>query len=236
MPQEFLRVVFSPGVAPDKWFTRFDERVAGWSVAAAQAENPLLYLDATTADLAIVRLSVEAEEARGGVAINDKYHHVRLYDEQVGIAAPKDHPIAVEKQVRAAELGEEKIMYATPTDGEVVVGDVREALQVVAANVGVAVAPRPLLRGINQRGVVHRDLVGLGELEQKLGRPVGGTRVALMWLKERDDEVIQDFVGICKGRGEGSSRQVTRKAGVKRRGAGSGGRKPRRTRRDKRLG
>ena len=212
MTQQFLRVVFSPGIAPDKWFSRFNQRVDGWAIASAQADDPLRYIDAGAADIAIVRLGVSAGET-GGVDNRDRRHKVHLYDEQIGIAAPKDHPIKMEKSVQWSEVGDETIMYSTPSDGDVTVSAVREALQVVAANVGVAIAPRPLLRGINQPGVVHRDVYGVPA-------SVGETAVALVWLKGRDDEVIQDFVGICRGRKEGSSRHSSpQKAGAPRGGA-----------------
>lgn len=211
MTQHFLRVVFSPGIAPDKWFGRFDQRVDGWAIASAQADDPLRYIDAGAADIAIVRLGVPAGET-GGVGDLGRRHKVHLYDEQIGIAAPKDHPIKMEKSVQWSEVGDETIIYSTPSDGDVAVSAVREALQVVAANVGVALVPRPLLRGINQPGVVHRDVHGVPD-------SVGRTAVELAWLKDRDDEVIQDFVGICRGRKEGSSRHSSpQKAGASRGG------------------
>lgn len=190
---QFLKIVFSPGVAPDKWFQRFDERTHGWRAAGAQADDPLRYIDSGAADIAIVRLSA----VTGGV--EEKYHHVRLYQEQIGVAAPKDHPIKVMDSIDYGELEGEMEMYRTPADGHVDIAAVREALGVVGANVGICLAPRPLLRAINARGVVHRDLHG--------AESIGDTRIALMWLKDRDSEEIQDFVGICRGRKENSGRQ-----------------------------
>lgn len=195
MASQFLRVVFSPGVQPDKWFGRFDERVPWWRVAGAQADDPLKYIRAAAADVALVRVGA------AGVDKNT-FHIVDLYDEQVGVAAPKEHPIKVMDRVRYAELDGEMEMYSTPADGEVDVAAVREALGVVAANVGVAIAPRPLLRAINARGVVHRDLFD--------AKDVGSTRVAAVWLRDADSDVIQDFVGICRGRKADSSRQNTK--------------------------
>ena len=88
MASQFLRVVFSPGVQPDKWFGRFDERVPWWRVAGAQADDPLKYIRAAAADVALVRVGA------AGVDKNT-FHIVDLYDEQVGVAAPKEHPIKV---------------------------------------------------------------------------------------------------------------------------------------------
>lgn len=215
--EQLLRVVFSPGVAPDKWFGRFDGRMDGWRIASAQADNPLKYVDAGKADIALLRLGA-------GVEPTPDHHLVRLYEEQTGVAAPKAHPIKEFDTVDAADLTGEMVLYRTPSDGDVDVAQVREHLGVVGANVGLVVAPRPLLRGINQPGVVHRDLVGdLAEVPAvhsvdgspetaaatEASEPVGTTQIALVWLKERDDEVIQDFVGVCRGRKATSSRQRT---------------------------
>ncbi|WP_192497469.1 MULTISPECIES: LysR family transcriptional regulator substrate-binding protein [unclassified Corynebacterium] len=205
---EYLKVVFSPGVVPDKWFSRFDERTRGWCAAGAQVDDPMKYIRSGAADIALVRLSAAQQDA------GEDYHHVRLYDEQLGVAAPKEHPIKVMDSVTHAELSDEIILYHTPLDGRVDIDAVREALGVVGANVGVCIAPRPLLRAVNQPRVVHRDLL------QPTG--IGGTRVAVVWAKERDDEVVQDFVGICRGRGAGSSRQALTKARVRRGSANTG--------------
>ncbi|SCX20044.1 LysR substrate binding domain protein [Corynebacterium jeikeium] len=198
-PRQHLKVVFSTGVQPDKWFRRFDERVLGWKIASAGTDDPLPYIRAGQADVALVRLPAHGFERPADM------HEVALYEEQIGVAAPKDHPVKVMDSIAFRELVDEKLMYVTPSTGWDDVGALREALQVVAANVGIAVAPRPLLRAINQRGVVHRDLFGID------ATTCPGTRVALMWLTESDSDVIQDFVGICKGRTASSSRQVAKR-------------------------
>ncbi|WP_342004432.1 LysR substrate-binding domain-containing protein [Corynebacterium bovis] len=186
----YLKVVFSPGVVPGKWFARFDGRTPGWTVAAAEVDRPLDAVDAGLADVAIMRLPHADVDT-------DVHHRVVLYTETPGVAAPADHPVAVLDTVDVADLADETVLYETPADGDVDCAAVRGHLDVVAANVGVVVAPRPLLRAVNRRGVVHRDLDG-----------VPGTRVAVVWRVEDDSAVIQDFVGVCRGRGEGSTRQT----------------------------
>lgn len=193
---QYLRVVFSPGVSPDKWFGRFDERVRGWRIAAAQADDPLVYISSGAADVALVRLGEQDTDTH-------HLHHVVLYAEQLGVAAPRDHPLRVMDSVDYAELEGETVVYMTPADGAVDMAALRQALEVVAANVGVVIAPRPLLRAINQRGVVHRDVLGAQEY-------AGSTRVGVVWLKSRDSAEVQDFVGVCRGRTVGSSRQLVR--------------------------
>src|SRR5699024_12737397 len=79
--------------------------------------------------------------------------------EHVGVADPKEGPIDVMDRVKWAELSEEMFMYTTPADGIDDLPKLREMLSVVAANVGIAVAPRPLLRALSTRGVVNRELL-----------------------------------------------------------------------------
>lgn len=214
----YLRVVFSPGINPDKWFARFDDRVPGWRSAGAAADDPLTYINRREADVAIVRLGQRGVE-------KEKFHAVTLYEEQMGVAAPKEHPIEVLDRVTWAELSDEMFMYTTPADGIDDLPKLREMLGVVAANVGIVVAPRPLLRALRARGVVNRELLlpaprdedpeagSVDSAESSEGHgtaPVpelpGVTVVAVVWLKERDAEEIQEFVGICRGRKAGSSR------------------------------
>lgn len=215
----YLRVVFSPGINPDKWFARFDDRVPGWRSAGAATDAPLAYITNGEADVAIVRLG------QGDVP-KEKFHAVTLYEEQMGVAAPKEHPIEVLDRVKWAELSDEMFMYTTPADGIDDLPQLREMLGVVAANVGIVVAPRPLLRALRVRGVVNRELLlpaprgedpeagsadsAAGSSEAEGTAPVpelpGTTVVAVVWLKERDAEEIQEFVGICRGRKAGSSR------------------------------
>ena len=77
------------------------------------------------------------------------------------------------------------------------VGAVREALQVVAANVGIAYGPLPLLTHLSKKQVVPLEVTGPS---------VAPTPVALVWRKTDDCDAIQDFVGITKGRSVHSSR------------------------------
>ena len=131
-PGRHLKVVFSTGVQPDKWFRRFDERVPGWKIASAGTDDPLAYVRAGQADVALVRVPAEGFERPAGM------HEVALYEEQTGVAAPKDHPVKVMDSINFRELADEKLMYTTPTTGWDDVGALREALQVVAANVGLS--------------------------------------------------------------------------------------------------
>ncbi len=221
---EYLKVVFVPGLLPDKWFRRFDERHGGAPrgmtkpsesreeqkshrdprserpvrIASAPADHPLPYVLRGKADVAFVRMDNRGREGvvKDAEASGQSIHLIELYEEQPGVAVPKDNPIALFPQVSSHELEDEKIMWSPkPPHYRVEIADVRAALEVVSANVGVVIAPRPLLRVINKRGV--KD-VALSD-----GRP---TRLAMVWLQSRDNRDIQNLVGIVRGRTARSSR------------------------------
>ncbi|MEJ4112705.1 LysR family transcriptional regulator substrate-binding protein [Corynebacterium kroppenstedtii] len=217
---EYLKVVFVPGLLPDKWFRRFDERHGERPrgrtrrqiatsrdqqdtpytvrIASAVVDDPLPYVLREHADVAFIRMDgrgrdgvVSDAEARG-----KRIHLIELYEEQPGVAVPKDHPMSLFPAVGMRDLEDEKIMWqpAMP-HGAVSIPDVRAALDVVAANVGIVIAPRPLLKVMNKRGVVD---VALDD-----GHP---TQLAMVWLQARDNEDIQNLVGIVRGRTPRSSR------------------------------
>ncbi|MGO1949385.1 MAG: LysR substrate-binding domain-containing protein [Mycobacteriaceae bacterium] len=193
-----LRVVFAPGVVPGKWLGRFDGRMDGWKAAAAQSDDPLAHVRAGRADIALLRFPGEwdgmaGHEIDAGEMERQSLHRVLLYEEQPGVAAPRDHALEAtgeNETVTPEDIADDMLLYRGVDPAQV-----RDNLEVVAANVGIVVAPRPLLRSVNRRGVVHRNLGG-----------TPGTRIGLVWRRDRDDEVIQQFVGICRGRRASSSR------------------------------
>ena len=91
------------------------------------------------------------------------------------------------------DLAEEIVNHSGPTP----IDDLRSALQVVAANVGIAYAPLPLLKNLARKQVKALPLRGAtGSLSQ----------IALVWRKADDSDAVQDFVGVTKGRTARSSR------------------------------
>lgn len=148
-----LRLSFATGTEPGKWFTRYREYTSH-ELATADADDALADVLAGSADLALARVP----EAGGDPRIDDTFHMVRLYDEAPpGIAVPKDHILAEmgETVNPPADVADEIVNYRIPDTGVVDVQAVRDALQIVAANVGIVVAPpRPLLKVLSKRQVV----------------------------------------------------------------------------------
>lgn len=205
-----LTIAFVTGTEPGKWFRRYEE-FSGARLSTLPSSDPFPLLTApggAGADLALVRLP--------DPRVGEEYHVVRLYEEAAGVAVPKDSVYAeVGEEVRWSDVSGEHLNYAfsaaaPPAEAE---AELRSALQVVAANVGIAVGPLPLLRALSKKQVAALPLAA----------PAGvaaATEVGLVWLKERDADDIQDFVGVAKGRTARSSRgggdeRVRAKGGTK---------------------
>ncbi|AKK08326.1 LysR family transcriptional regulator [Corynebacterium testudinoris] len=187
-----LTLSFVTGTEPGKWFERFRERTSHGELRTLDSEDPLTELVDARASLALLRLP----DARLA-ADNDAFHVVTLYEESPGIALPKDSELTLLDTVTPEDIAGEILNYSGAE-----VAKVREGLQVVAANVGVLIAPRPLIKVLSRKQIEHRDY---------LADDVPPTSIALVWRKDDDNEAIQDFVGIAKGRTANSSRQATPK-------------------------
>lgn len=190
-----MKLAYVTGAAPGKWVQRFNDRTDHPRLEATESRDPLAELLEHSVDCALVRLP----ESR----LNDEFHRVVLYDEAPGVCVPKESELTLLDELGPADIEGEIINYQPPSSGEVDVTAVVNAVGVVAANVGVVLAPRPLLRALSAKATANREFRG-----------DWATSMALVWWLDEDRDEIQDFVGITKGRTANSSRQVS----VKKRG------------------
>lgn len=191
-----LTLSFVTGTEPGKWFERFRERTVHGGIRAEESTDALGELVAGRVQLALTRLPDARIDA-------EKLHVVELYREEPGVALSKDNELTLlTGQLTSGDLADEMLNYRPTATGEVDISVVRDALQVVAANVGVAIAPRPLLKVLSKKQVEHR---GYRDAE------IVDTAIALVWFKDRDNDAIQDFIGIAKGRTVNSSRHAAPK-------------------------
>ncbi len=200
-----LNLAFATGTKPGKWLSRYRENTSH-GLKAVDSDDPLEQLLNGSVHLALARLP---QTAAGDPRIADEFFVVRLYEEAPGIAVPKesvygematDSSGGLDQDLTLEDVADEHVNYAIGQDGMVDVGQVREGLQVVAANVGIVIAPRPLLTVLSKKLVVP---LGLNEPADRVTR----TEIALVWPKAEDSDAIQDFVGVAKGRTANSTRQ-----------------------------
>ena len=175
-----LRVGFVPGVTLTKWRRIWADRFPrlGLEVVEVAQADQHTGLTDETVDLCFVRLPLE----------DPLLHLIPLWTEQPVVVAPRDHPVAVFDAVTLADLAEEDVV-------EGFVGD--EALDLVAGGAGVLYLPQAVARAASRKDLVHRPVTDADP-----------TQIGLAWLRENPHEMIEEFVGIVRGRTANSSRST----------------------------
>lgn len=209
---EGLSLGYVPGVMPGKWLKRWEERYGQVNplLALALVEGAGLEALDHFADLVLLRVD-EEEAARD----KGRYHLIELYREQMVLVLPKEHLLTLLEQVSLEDLSEEFLIQGPQKlpNWEVVSASfskesssrlpaqtqTTDALDLVAAGLGLMVLPLSLARFYHRKDLTYRPLLGVEE-----------SPVALVWKRElrpeEQEEAIQDFVGITRGRTAQSQR------------------------------
>ena len=198
-----FRVGFVPGVTPDKWARIWAERMPRRSlelVPLGDRDGVALVRSGELA-MCFVRLPVD----------RDGLHLIPLYDEQPVVMVAKEHPVAAFDEIDVTDLADEHLLQDPDTvpewrDVATEVRDgtrypvpemsMREAVESVAADAGIVVVPMSLARLHHRKDVVHVPVTG-----------VPTTKVGLTWLVDNDDDRVQTFIGVVRGRSANSSRR-----------------------------
>ncbi|MEU2386649.1 LysR family substrate-binding domain-containing protein [Streptomyces sp. NPDC012461] len=196
VPSSF-RLVYAPGVMPGKWVRIWNERLPGvpltlTQVPASRAPELLVSRDA---DAGLVRLPVDRTVLSA----------IPLYTEQTVVVVPKDHLVTAVDEVSPDDLADDIVLH--PLD-DVLDWDrlpgrpalerpatTADAVELVAAGIGVLVVPLSLARLHHRRDLTHRPLTGAPE-----------SRVALAWPEDATTDLVDDFIGIVRGRTANSTR------------------------------
>lgn len=196
-----LRVGYVPGVLPDTWARRWAERPGRHERPDGPATpgRPPLELHridpaeqvGALRDLSLDMCLVRDVDGEGGAEDVRDLHLVHLYDDLPVVVASREHPVAAYHEIALAELADEVRLEVPTPAGE----DVAGAVAAAASGTGYVVLPRSLARLHQRRDVVAVPVTGV--------RP---SRVALAWLRARDDATTQEFVGVVRGRTRRSSR------------------------------
>ncbi|MEI5583908.1 MULTISPECIES: LysR family substrate-binding domain-containing protein [unclassified Agromyces] len=174
-----LRLDYVAGVSPAKWVRAWADRRPDLPLEAERVDEAAQCdrLRSGEADLAFVRLPVD----------ETGLHRIQLWEEVAVAALPKDHPLAEADELVLGDLADEPRAPAQD--------DPAMTLELVAAGTGYAILPHSLARLHHRRDVVAIPVTDAAP-----------TRIALVWLVERDDDDIQEFVGVVRGRTARSSR------------------------------
>ncbi|MDT9683909.1 LysR family transcriptional regulator substrate-binding protein [Streptomyces sp. TRM76323] len=214
-----FRLAYVPGVTPAKWVRIWQERLPDVPldlVAVSAAEAPDV-LRRGEADAGFVRLPVDRTDLSA----------IPLYTETTVVVVPKDHVVSAVEEVSADDLADEIVFHPLDDtlDWERPPGrpaferpaTTADAVELVAAGVGLLVVPQSLARLHHRRDLTYRPVTGVPQ-----------SRVALSWPEERTTDRVEDFIGIVRGRTVNSTRGRRPAAGAqepkaKRAGAGTGG-------------
>ncbi|MFE5858503.1 LysR substrate-binding domain-containing protein [Streptomyces sp. NPDC056500] len=214
-----FRLAYVPGVTPTKWVRIWHERLPAVPltlvpVSAAEAAD---VLRARSVDAGFVRLPIDRTELSA----------IPLYAETTVVVVPKDHVVAAVDEVSPGDLADEIVLH--PLD-DTLEWDERpglaakerpattaDAVELVAAGVGVLVVPQSLARLHHRKDLTYRTVVDAPE-----------SQVALSWPEDETTDLVEQFIGIVRGRTVNSSRgpQAPAQPQAKRSDAGGARKKP----------
>lgn len=112
-------------------------------------------------------------------------HVIPLYEEVAVVIARKDHPISLFDTVTSQDLVDEAVIEPDHPD----------AIDLVAGGAGVLLVPQSIARTHSRRDLVHRPV---SDAEP--------TTIGLAWPVDHPAELVDDFIGVVRGRTVNSSR------------------------------
>lgn len=177
------------------------------------------------AHMSIVRPDREPASTDG-----EKYHSIRLYEELPVVILPVDHVLTVLDEVPVEELAEEFLLQPASdipayeevsrawreSAGRIVPEGLtdKETIELVAAGVGLYIVPMSIARFYHRKDLIYRPVAGLDTYPVHLvwpRAPKGEPR------SEELEALLQDFIGIVRGRTATSDRgSETRQARAER--------------------
>ncbi|MET0235037.1 MAG: LysR substrate-binding domain-containing protein [Kibdelosporangium sp.] len=196
VPSSF-KLAYVPGVTPAKWVRIWDERSpeVALTLDMVPAADAAGVVRDRAADAALLRLPID----RTGL------HAIPLYTETSVVVVPKDHAVTAAEEVSAEDLADEIVLH--PLDDTLAwerlpgrpaierPATTADAIELVAAGVGVLVVPQSLARLHHRRDLTYRPVLDAPE-----------SRVALSWLEEETSDLMEQFIGIVRGRTVNSTR------------------------------
>ncbi len=197
-----FRLGYVPGVTPGKWVRIWAERRphVPLELVTATTDEAVELIRTGGVDAALVRLPID----RTGL------HTIPLYTETTVAVVPKEHVVTATEEATVADLADEIVLR--PQDDTLVWPGARpgrpaaftpvttaEAIQLVAAGVGLLIVPQSLARLHHRRDLTYRPLVD-----------APGSGVGLTWPDAENSELMEEFIGIVRGRTVNSSRTPRR--------------------------
>ncbi|WP_448058553.1 LysR family substrate-binding domain-containing protein [Cellulomonas hominis] len=217
VPRAGLRLLVVPGVTPTSWLRTWRDRLPHEPLTLVHvdsAEQSAALRDGR-ADAGLVRLPVD----------RDHLSAIPLYTETSVVVVPRDHLVTAAEEVTAADLADEVLLVpaddvlgwvdppgepsALPTPATTA-----EAVELVASGVGVLVVPQSLARLHHRRDLTYRPVTDAPT-----------SQIALAWVTDDESDLIEELIGIVRGRtvnssrGRGGGGEPAADAGAKKKGS-----------------
>ena len=181
-----LRVGFVPGVTLTKWRRIWGERFP---------RQPLEVSEVAEAEQRRVLVEGAVDLCFIRLPIERTgLHAIPLYEEVPVVVVPKDHPLAAFDDVELAQLAD--LLAVDP--------QAHDPFDLVAYGQGVLRVPHSIARSGSRRDLVYRPIID--------AEP---TTVALAWRIDNATELIEEFIGVVRGRTVNSSRTAQSRAANK---------------------
>ncbi|OIJ68593.1 LysR family transcriptional regulator [Streptomyces mangrovisoli] len=175
------------------WSERYPE-VPLDLLAVEPAEAPEVLRDGA-ADAGIVRLPVDRAV----------FSAIPLYTELTVVVVPKDHVVTAADEVTLADLADDVLFHPLDDvlDWERPPGrpaferpaTTADAVELVAAGVGLLVVPQSLARLHHRKDLTYRTVTDAPQ-----------SAVALSWPEDATTDLVDDFIGVVRGRTVNSTR------------------------------
>ncbi|QWT24104.1 LysR family substrate-binding domain-containing protein [Subtercola sp. PAMC28395] len=200
---EPFRIAFAVGVTVTKWTRIWQERHPDVPLVVFRSEpgEQTAVLVDGGADVSFVRLPIDTEA----------FSAIALYTEVQVVGVAKDHPVSAFDSVTVADLADEHLLQEPDTVPEwrdvaieiaegsrrplLGIRDLDDAVGQVAAGVGIVIVPHAISRMHGRKDVVFRPVTDVAE-----------TQVSLAWPQGSDSPLVEEFIGIVRGRSAASSR------------------------------
>lgn len=184
-------------MTPTKWVRIWNERLpeVPLNLIAVPAAEVFDVLRSGGADAGFVRLPIDRTDLSA----------IPLYTEATVVVVPKDHIVAAVDQVSAEDLADEVVLHPLDDvlDWERLPGrpaierpaTTADAIELVAAGVGLLVVPQSLARLHHRKDLTYRPVSDAPE-----------SRIALSWPQDETTDLVEQFIGIVRGRTVNSTR------------------------------
>jgi DNA-binding transcriptional LysR family regulator len=192
-----LTLGYVPGATPAKWVRNWADRHPDvpLQMRAVTAVDAAARVRAGTVDVAVLRLPTDTS----GLAV------IPLYEETTVAVVPIDHLLTAVDEITAADLDGEPMLV--PLDDVLAWADApgnpvahrpettEDAIELVAAGIGALIVPQSLARLYHRKDLTYRVIADAPTCPVVLAVPKGP-----------QSELVEEFIGIVRGRKPGSSR------------------------------